>query len=200
MEKRTFLAIILSIFVLIFYQNLFVSKVQKDKKQNVEYSQHVVNKEVKDEKVINNTVSPSPQTQDLKKIKDLEESTVRLENEKISLIFSNIGGKIKQVELKGKETLPIKNISLVDQYQNVQFDLIINEKDKISYKYVKDGKEIVKTYILSKQEYTVNEEILFKNINKMSNVTDTKLNVFNIDSLLIKDRKDSENGLYEYRQ
>jgi len=196
MEKRTFLAIILSIFVLFGYQNLVVSKLPKNNQISSKILQPIENKEVKAEIVLEqNTVVVTDQVAPKVSVK---EETSTLENDKLLVIFSNIGGTIKHAEVKGKETLPVDNLFSMNEYKNANFELISNGENKITYRLITEKYEIVKKFDLSNQEYLVNQEVLFKNISKMSNVNDLEISAIHINSELIKDRKDSENGLYEY--
>ncbi|MFA6378206.1 MAG: membrane protein insertase YidC [Candidatus Omnitrophota bacterium] len=196
MEKRTFLAIILSIFVLFAYQGLVGDKFSNKNKNNIVESQTAVIKEVIENNAVKETSFSTQESEQIKK--NISEKTITIENEKLLAVFSNIGGSLKQIEIKDKEVLPVTNIFQIQENKDLPFEIIENKENKISYKLISGEYEYVNSYDLSKQNYLVRQVITIKNISRMSNVKNFSFNVLQINSSLIKEKKDNENGLYEY--
>jgi len=197
MEKRTFLAIILSILVLFFYQNLVIDKMVKKPQARPDISQPIAIKEVTDKTIIQDSIAGSTETE-IPQEKNTKEKLSTIENESLLAVFSNVGGRLKNIEIKNKDILPVDNIFCLEQYKNAEFDLIANQNNKISYRLISNGFEIINSYDLSNQKYLIKQEVLIKNISQMSNVNNITISALRINTELLKKKDDRENGLYEY--
>lgn len=192
MEKRTFLAIILSIFVLFLWQGLMGNKAPKIQPKSVSSSQPIENKEVTS--VLTSVSKPVS----LPETKIIHEKTVELSNEKLSVKFSNIGGAIKSVDIKNKQLFPVSNFSTPAEYDLSEFELENETSDMVIYKLVSGENEIRKIYKLSKQEYVVDQETIIKNISGNPSLNTIDFNALQINMALVAKINPQENGLYEY--
>jgi len=140
MEKRTFLAIILSIFVLFLFQGLMGGKAPKASQSSVVLSQPIENKEVKSslESVSKPALAPDN--------KVVQEKITDLENENILVRFSNVGGTIKSVDIKNKEFFPVANFSTTSESESAEFDIESKSSDTVVYVFRGNGIETRKIY------------------------------------------------------
>ncbi|MDP8265324.1 MAG: membrane protein insertase YidC [Candidatus Aceula meridiana] len=195
MEKRTIVAIIISLLILIGYQKVFVKP-----QVNVLKDMQVVEEE---------GVTESP----AKKIQPAEEkiafplsSAVKketriFENDALVAEFSNIGGSLKSVTMKQyDETLPVQDIFGLSGYEQQPFVLKSSSNNKIIYSYTDESYEIKKIYDLSRQDYQIGLDVQVKNISGMSKVKSIKINALTIETTeAAKDKSlGRERGLYEY--
>src|SRR6185295_10675229 len=113
MEKRLLSAVFLSLLVLYIWAALTHPGRNKDYLNRT--SQDIENKEVKEK-------SPLP-TALTEKAKNLpSEAISTLENEQLTVTFSNLGAAIKSIYIKNYETdLPILNIGSLSDYKDIVF-------------------------------------------------------------------------------
>jgi len=193
MEKRTFLAIIISLLILFGYQSFFV----KPQKDVLNKTQVVVNKEVTEEKAgsfmpAEKKEVPIIATQEKKRV--FETSSLIAE-------FSNIGGSLNSVTIKKyDENLPVQDIFGISGYEKKVFVLESSTNNKIVYSFKGEFYEIRKTYDLSRQDYQIGLDVQVKNVSEMSKVKSIKVNAFTIETTDIANDKNMgrERGLYEY--
>jgi len=200
MEKRTFLAIILSVFVLLFFQSVLAPKTKKNGVVSPIVTQAIDNKEVtteiKDDIKKEDIVSTKPS--DFEKNLATKEEIFVLENKNLLIKISNIGASIKSIEIKNKETFPVKNLFDIKQYSSLIFLADRVSDTKIIFKAKSGETEIIRIYDLSNQDYSFSQEISISKSSEMSNVKSLEIVGVGIDSKLAKNINPQEFGLYEY--
>jgi len=161
MEKRVFLAIALSLLILITWQ-AFVAKMQPIEQQDVAQENEVA------ELAPKLPSGPDVETRATPPYRYATEELFTKETEKLILTFSNIGGKIKEVVLKDydKKLFEI-DFGLVEDYENYPFALSQSE-ERIVFSYEDQEIKIVKTFIISEQDYAIDLELSFINISANS--------------------------------
>ncbi|MDP8264884.1 MAG: membrane protein insertase YidC [Candidatus Aceula lacicola] len=194
MEKRTFLAILLSVFILFGYNALVLKKAPKDSGQRHEEvakdSQAFVTKEF-------TNVEPVV----LSKAVEAKEKITIIENDIFKAEFSNIGGSLKSITIKKyNETMPVENIVGLVDYEAYPFSLRKALDNKIVFYYRDDSYEIEKIYDLSKENYLFDVEVSIKNVSGMSKVKSLKMNTLSVETTDLIGSKNNarERGLYEY--
>lgn len=151
MEKRIITAFVLSFIVLLTWSTLNPAP----RKTVSNPSQIVVNKE---NVVVLDPASASVISKSSEII--LTESIRVLENDKIKVEFSNIGGSIKSIVIKEFNTsLPITNIFSVADATKKEFTVEQNTKNKITYSFQNGKEKIIKTYSLSNQDYLIDVNV-----------------------------------------
>jgi len=194
MEKRLLLAFILSFALLSVWNMLFPSP--KANKNSVDLSQVVDNKEVSDsapvfEDVVEEAVSlPDPLP---------AEEIYVIENEKLKVELSNVGGRITSITIKEFDlSLPVVGI-LADEDQAVLYSAEVSES--IAKFHVEDPEGIkTKIFELRSDQHTVESSIKFLNKQEMSNQVRLDINLFSLDiSRLDKKTEQSrDKSLLEY--
>ncbi|HLF18905.1 MAG TPA: membrane protein insertase YidC [Candidatus Omnitrophota bacterium] len=200
MEKRLLLSVFLSLLVLYIWAGMTQPK--RTPSEELKLSQHIYNKEVIEE----TTPSPLPakeaqQILNQEEGVDFQEDLIVLENDKLSVTFTNKGGTIKSVYVKDyKVSLPISNLGAINGYEHVKFDLQTNANKTIAYSYLKDNVEILNTYELSKDEYLIKQESKINNVLEMSKQDGLKINGLSIDMTRLDKNDDTERdkSLNEY--
>jgi YidC/Oxa1 family membrane protein insertase len=170
MEKRLIVAIALSIFIIIGFQQVFAPAQKKLQVQNIP---------------IEKIVEPALEKEAFKELPGVnvaaEETTV-VETDKYIVTFSNVGGAIKEIRLKafkqdgGKEALALVSLNdpreyllsaqdTLNQYplQSSLFNLTRKGNDVIYSLRIKDI-EVVKRYILPNSYYHMQLEMTVKNL------------------------------------
>ncbi len=194
MEKRTFLAILISVGILITYNNLFLKKDKEAVITDVETSSNIA-------QVVENKELIEEERKILKKVVSAKEKITVIENDIFKAEFSNIGGALKSITIKKyDETLPVQNIVGLIDYQDYPFSLRQAMDNKIVFYYRDESFEIEKTYDLSKQNYLFDVQTKIKNISRMSKVKNLKINTITIETSSLVGSKENarERGLYEY--
>jgi len=199
MEKRTLLAVVLSLLVLYVYGAL------SPKPNQADISQISDNKELADYSETSSTAldgqllldvpplpAPSPSVS--------EEKFNEIENDKLIARFSNIGGNLKEVVIKRFDrTLPIKNILNVSGYEAAGFQLREAGAGKVVYDITVDGLIIKKIYYFSEDGYVIDIGVEFSNASDMSKVIPLSLDAYVVDmSSLDKSQNQQTNMLFEY--
>ncbi len=136
-------------------------------------------------------------------IKKLNEKTSLLENDKLSLEFSNIGGALNRVTIKEyNASLPVLDIASLAVTEILEFTIESLSPDTIVYVYEDNDKKITKKYQLKKDDYIVQSENNIQFKNKMSTL-DELFNAYTINTSNLSDAKISatakqDHGLFEY--
>ena len=196
MKKRLPLAVFLSILVLIVFGKPTKAPVNFQKQQDAQL-QDVENKEVTSEKFITDNKNEEVQPFEEKQINEKEEIHI-LENDKILVEISNLGGNIKAVTIKQHDrTLPISNILGVEGYERTPFKLEIFEGNKISYVFQNKELTIKKEYELSEDDYLLYPKVI---ITKRDEAVQPKLigYYFDVNRLEKNIDKSRDRGLIEY--
>jgi hypothetical protein len=194
MEKRVFIAFILSFLVLYFWSASLPKPAHP-----VNKSQIIVNKEV------GTTPSVLSQTKELLEAKspailDVLEEIFVLENEKLRLEFSNIGGTLKKVIIKtyGAQ-LPLTSILGIEQFDQLPFSISQKLDDSITFRFSDSEKEITKEFSLDNENYIVHSNIVLKNKTNLSKDFNLDIYAYKIDmSNLKNDDASHDKSLYEY--
>jgi hypothetical protein len=151
MEKRIITAFVLSFIVLLTWSTLNPAP----RKTVSNPSQIVVNKE---NAVILDPASASVISKSSETI--LAENIRVLENDKIKVEFSNIGGSIKSIVIKEFNTsLPITNIFSVAAVAKNEFVVEQSSKNKITYSFQSGKEKVIKSYTLSNQDYLIDVNV-----------------------------------------
>ena len=190
MEKRLFVAVLLS-FVILYIWSLAnppqkLSNLSADITQTNEVKQLTL-------KQADSTLSNDFQNQEILPQEDSsEESTNFIENDKLVVEFSNLGGVIKEIRLKSfDEVLPVGKIIGIEGYEDFTFDLEDRTDSRITYSYENDLFKISKTYQLSNMEYSLQADIIFQNKTSVSKLKNFKINSFTLDSIRL-DKSDGD--------
>jgi YidC/Oxa1 family membrane protein insertase len=191
MEKRLLLAFLLSFFVLATWNILFPPP-----KPTQKIAQTVDIKRDATSSIPAALEAPPAQQTDV--VPGAPEEIKILENDKLRVEFSNIGGTIKQVVIKKyNESLPARNILDIPGHEAKAYGLQSVSSDEIVY-MLKEGEAVItKRYSVSKNDYLINASIEIYNSKNMSN---KEIQAFSLDvSRLDKNIQNSqEQSLYEY--
>ncbi len=187
MEKRLILAFLLSFFVLSAWSALN----PPPKKINPTQSQVTINKEdtnylsKKDE-----TISLSTQSKE-----SVAEEIVVLENDKIKVEFSNIGGSLKKVIIKEFNiSLPITKIYSLKKYNDSEFVVQNNTPNKITYVFKNGDIKIIKNYVLSKDDYLIHTDVQTEGLSNLE-ISGYTVDASNIERKIFQS---PEKSLHEY--
>ncbi len=190
MEKRIIIAFVLSFIVLSTWSTLN----PPPRKISAITPQGIDNKGNTESSISNNAVSsPLPLLEEISNVK--KEETHILENNKIKVEFSNIGGSIKSVLIKEfNVSLPITKIFTVAETENSDFAFEQNSKYQITYTFHKGKQKVIKTFSLSNQDYLINTNVQTE---EMSNL---RIGGFSVDSSGLDKKifQSPEKSLFEY--
>ncbi len=196
MEKRLLLAFLLSFLVLSIWS--IITPPQKHSYQNTKFSQPIDKKEVVNKEKLTanspeNTQASLPSTQDIL----FTEEFATLENEKVSLVFSNKGGALKSPTIKEYNyTLPITSIFGITNFDNAQFRIADKGDDRIAYVFKGQGYTVTKRYQLLEGEYLLKAEIEINNFSKEFRMEKFLINGFTLDNTRL-DNNSNKNNLAE---
>ncbi|MDP8211916.1 MAG: YidC/Oxa1 family insertase periplasmic-domain containing protein [Candidatus Zapsychrus exili] len=201
MEKRLFLAIILSVAILYVWSAM-------NPRQQVIQPQTNVSQVVGVQEDIALAPSPFVNSQEPVKVQSsiapVVEKIYILEASKLLVEFSNIGGKPTKVLIKDYDTtLPIKDINGLSGYENVEFAVRASSGNKIEYEYKDDLIEVIKSYEIFEDEYTVRANVTIEKLSDMSNLNDIAINAFSLDMSNLTSKKQDisssrDKSLFEY--
>jgi YidC/Oxa1 family membrane protein insertase len=117
-----------------------------------------------------------------------------LENEKIKVEFSNIGGTIEKIVIKEHQaTLPVTGIQGVYDYETAEFVLSQSSSDTVQYVYEDEEIRIIKEYLLPAQEYIIKSKISLadkkgKSRQKRASINGFSLDISRLDKKLVNER------------
>lgn len=157
MEKRFFLATLLSLTVLFVWTIITPRPVKLEHQLNI--SKTIENKED-----ISKSASSLPQSTN-----QITAKTETIETPIFHVEFSNIGGTISKVTIKDYSyTLPIRNMGGSSDYANVEFKLEKLEEREIVYRHETPEFVIRHYYVVSDKEYTIEKRVVIQNRTDMS--------------------------------
>ena len=197
MEKRLFLAMGLSFLVLYIWSAFVVPP--SHRKNQLNYPQIVENKqdiEYQDQ----NTVPSLPPPQDIKTSK---ETMNTVQTDKFILKFSNIGGTLKDINLKEYNAeLPVTDFGVIEGFETVDFYLQQLDSEKVVYVYENKEIKISRTYTFKNDDYIVQSETQITNNKNLAQDYKFVLNNFSLNMSILKlDLKyntQQDRSLYEY--
>lgn len=200
MEKRTLLAIILSLFVLFVYTELSPKPLPPEK---LKTAQTIDNKEVmnnletsdKGKNLVQAVVPPTPA---------VNESISTLESDSFLIEFSNIGGKLKKVSLKKfNYSPPVTDLVSLEGFENAVFKIEKITNSTIAYGY-DDNKFYVRKIYKIIDNYLISVDISFLEKLKMSKEENLKIAAFHLNPISLDNEKNLpenyqiEKSLLEY--
>jgi len=202
MEKRTVIAIVLSIFVLYFYNLTVAQKVAKTQNLGrLNSSQSIENKELVYNKTVELTVQPPSVAAPEAPLPTVPEKTATIENENFKLIFSVGSGSIKSVYLKKYDyTFSLDNILSENNVVSRSYELVSAADTEVSFVFKNKFYEINKKFILDKGSNGIVAEFKVQNNSLESEISDLNFNIFNINVDEMSKQKDfvRDQGLLEY--
>lgn len=168
MEKRLFLAIGLSLMVVWLWSAISPKPKVSQKMPNM--LQEIENNE--DTNIQDNFNPPLPSISSDIVANGSEKITERIEilnTEKLIAEFSNIGASLNKVTIREYDaSLPIRNITALDGYENVPFILDRISDYEISYSYENSDFKIVKSYLMSDGDHIIESGVELYNKSDMS--------------------------------
>ena len=201
MDKRTTLAIVLSLLVLFVYSML----APQPSLPPAGDFQTTENKELKEKSETSRTVvsQGSSEAPSAPESPPEEEEIHHLETAKLRLAFSTAGGALKEAFVKTHDHLiPVTDVFALPAYRNRSFTLEEVGADKVVFALndTASGLRVVKEYRLG-NDYLVTAKIRFQNISDMSKEKTLRSQAFLLD-LSKLDKSDEisrrDQGLYEY--
>ncbi len=201
MERRTLLAIILSLFFLLAYNSLIYHPAKKSYAP-VNIPQDIVNKR-------DMTTERKDATQNLlQKSTELPiktppptDETKTIDTQYFTTEATNIGGALKSVVIKKySHKLPIKAILQLSGYENARFTLEKADDNLISYSYTDGTYKIVKDYDFSDKSGIIRSDLSITNISNMSKLENFKIVNLSIDTANLDEKMTplNERSLFEY--
>ncbi len=199
MEKRLLLAFILSFCVLF----LWFGKNAPKSSSIPGYSQISENKEVAENLTPPSSFSKTESFKPASEAKPIE-SIHSLNSKKFDVVFSNIGGTIKEIVLKDYNvSLPVTQIVSLKGYENIAFYLDYASEEEVMYVFDSPEIKISKIYSLSPEDYIIKSTVQI--LNKMSNLDkDVEINVMQLDMSILSSAKNQhllngqQKSLFEY--
>ncbi|MDP2940460.1 MAG: membrane protein insertase YidC [Candidatus Omnitrophota bacterium] len=171
MERKVFLAAILSMLVLLGY-NYFIAKVYRLEKPAVSTKESLPQK-------IPSIIAP----QEIKPKSKLPSSISLehnvLENGDLKLVFTNLGGNLQEVYLKRfQHKFYETSILSLEEFEDLPFQLIVNKEDRLVYVYEDNLRKISKAFFLSNN--SLDFELGIQNLSAQPNNFNLKLDYFSL--------------------
>lgn len=162
----------------------------KTKTMPVIKTEQLVNKEV-----IENPALPSPLVN--QETQEPEEKIVSFENDKLKVLFSSVGGIIKNIEIKEYNfSLPVTDFLEIKDLAKAAFSIDKTTENQISFSLQNDNFEVKRNYSLKAGDYIIQSETEI--INKMSKL-DKRMSGFKLDiSRLDNISNNHDRSLFEY--
>lgn len=194
MEKRTFLAIILSILILTTYNSIFLRP----------SNQNTLETQIVEEERVTIKKDEITQKESIEKTQDLSffvEEIKNINTPLLALEFSNRGGILNSVFLNNfNYSIPVSHLFSIQGYDHKPFLVQSKSQYKIVYFHQDENIKIRKIYELSKNTHEIIFSIEIVNLSEMSKVKDIKINLFELNTKEIAQDRNMgrERGLYEY--
>jgi len=190
MEKRLITAVLLSLFILYIWAGLTQkSGPAYSDKSTQDIDIKGVTSDSLDSESLTLTDTEVAKEENFDKT-DSDEQLTTLENDKLMITFTNIGGMIKETYIKTyDEELPITRIAGITGYENVLFTLDKKIGNRIDYKLETDKVTITNSFKISDDGYSIDNTITLVNKDLMSKDIDLSINSITVDA----DRMDISN-------
>ena len=193
MEKRLFMAVLLSLMVVFGFQALFAPK-----NVPVQTSQSIAVNAVKEASAVVPAVS-SPVLVAEKKSTPFIEKAVSIENGQLLVNISNKGGNIDSIHLKEYNYLsPVKSVLSFDLFEGLEFQIQSLGMDKARLTYKSADWQVTKDFVLN-NDHTLSSIITIKNVSAAAKSFSGKRSDFIVDTSRLDTRNvQSDFTLYEY--
>lgn len=195
MEKRLIASVFLSFAVLYIWALLTQSPESKNasiqEESLSEYSQDIA--EIQDNQKPDNDVIVSEM---VAKTPDIDTSELSkqlvLENDKIRLQFSNIGGSLVGATiLSSDHELPLSQVDALIPYNKLAFDLVEHKSNEVHYRIVSEGTQIDKIYTIG-DTHLVTSKIKISNKSSSPKQFNAKIKAFGLEMSSL----DNSGGLF----
>lgn len=199
MEKRFFLAIVVS-FVILFVWSKFYGLPPSQSVQNIEKKEVTENKSIPEIAGQEKNASDSTVLTPTSPLSDIPENLQTVDMGKIKLTFSDRGGMIKTIFLPDyEETLPVRNIATVSGYENKVFHVVSFDQNRVEYRFENPQVIVSKTYE-SKEDFLIKVTTEIFEKQQMSKQTTGEFCAFALDMSILKNDPDYERdkALLEY--
>jgi YidC/Oxa1 family membrane protein insertase len=177
MEKRLFLAVLLSLAVVFVFQSLFGPKKQAPD----EFSQNIVaERDISIKKQNSLPVAPPPSS--LKSVADkFTEDKKTINTSFFEARFTNKGGNIDRLVLKPYSyEIPVSQFLGLVNFNDVPFAFSTVSKNTVEMTYEGQGWLIIKTYNFGKP-WIIEASVLIKNISSQTQTMESRFNTINLD-------------------
>ena len=196
MGKRTILAIVISILIIICYDTLFVSP---QRIKNRELKSQII--EDKQDTLINQTIKPGKENFQpppaLNTVDKSSEILTTLNSPAFSLEFSNLGGNLNTIVIHdSKRPIPLSNILNIENFYESNFSLNYVDLHRISYFFQNETFLIVKKYEITDKNL-IKASIEIKNVSNLSKEINFNINIFNINSIRVDNNQNNSSSTYE---
>jgi YidC/Oxa1 family membrane protein insertase len=204
MDKKTLLALILSLLVLYVWATITTKPTAKTSETN-KASQLIENYSGTEENAKHLSVAPAKQSPD-PALPQVFEKIEIIEADRLTAEFSNIGGSLSKIYIKEYAVSPpLSGIGAIDGYEK---SLFVSERpsgQEIVFTHEGDEYIIKKSYTVSKTEYTITTTTTFANKTNMSklinlNVVGMILDMSSLDIANNVDRNkyERDRSMFEY--
>ena len=193
MEKRVFLSVILSVFVLLIWNRMFPAAQQATENN----AQVIENKQVTKEAPRN---EPTPVVKAQKENLQPEE-TATLNNENIEAVFSTRNGSVKSVRLVNYDSdLPVTGLFTSKEYEGLNYKIERQTEDEVVFSAVQNGVTIRKTYRLPENEFIIQATMQMGNETAQAVSLNPNLNAMFLDTSLLEEgiERSRDRNLLEY--
>jgi len=174
MEQRTFLAIALSLLVLLAY-NSYLQK-------NFSPKREIKLEPIENKEVIYNKASDNETISEAKlQVPIVEEEIKTIGNEEIELQFSNIGGKLKNILISKYDlSLPIDNGLTISGFEETPFQMTVLSQGKLELLY-EDNEVKIRKFLNLRNSSLIDAIITIEQKSEMSKEKELRVNLYSID-------------------
>jgi YidC/Oxa1 family membrane protein insertase len=196
MEKRTLLAVVLSLLVLYIYSAMTPSPSAPVKESQLIGNEEFVEKRSvsqKAERAMVRELGPEAASG------DAAEKLSTLETSQLFLKFSNLGGDLVSATIKKHDyTLPVARVFSVVGYENAGFQLTKIDNEEIIYSLVTPELHIQKVYRVARDSNFIQARVKIENTTNMSKQNAVLLNALVVDTSSLDNSADRDKSLFEY--
>lgn len=194
MEKRTLLAVVLSLLVLYVYSAMTPSPSAPPKKSQLIESEEFTENQ--------GTFRGADRVVDLQPEvvpEGVSEKISTLETPQLLLKFSNLGGDLVSATIKQYQyTLPVSRILSIDGYENAGFQLTKIDHTEVVYSLTTPELNVQKIYLIGKGSNLIQAYIKIENTSDMSKQKEISINALRVDTSSLDNSADRDKSLFEY--